>query len=153
MNLAYKNWKENIENEFKEYREANYRLVYRYQTDYDYYLNSPDGVQVGDFCNFHRRGTLHIPEQIYKKYEKLMLDNINIFSGFCKDEFDRIRVWLDYENSFEKSKKIFEYSGGFKVRYEDLTTNQKWVFNQELEAYLKEHEEDIELFKKLDKKF
>ena len=153
MNLAYKNWKENIENEFKEYRDANYRLVYSYQSDYDYYLNNPDWVMVGDFCNFHRRGTLHIPEQIYNKYEKLMLDNINIFSGFCKAEFDRIRVWHDYENSFEKSKKIFEYSGGFKVRFDDLTTNQKWVFNQELEAHLKEHEEDIELFKKLDKNF
>jgi len=150
MNVAYKDWKENIEKEFKEYREANYRLVYRYQSDYEYYSNSPDWVMVGDFCNFHRRGTLHIPEQIYAKYEKSLLDNINIFTGFCKDEFDRIRVWHDYKNSFEKAKKIFEYAGGFKVRYDDLTTNQKWAFKQELEAHIKKHEEDIELFRKLD---
>ena len=149
MNIAYTNWKNDYEAEFEEHRNANYRLIYDYQDGYEYYLNSPDWVMVGDFCNFHRRGTLHIGEQITAKYEALMLNNINIFEGFCEAEFERIRVWHDYDNDFEYAKKIFQYDN-MSVRYDDLTTNQKWTFQECLKRHIAEHEEHIKLFKKWD---
>ena len=151
MNKAYTTWKNNYEAEMKENREKNFRLVYRYQSEYEYYSNSPEWGLIGDFCNFYRIGTLHIADEINARYEKQMLDNINIFTGFCTDEFERIRVWnipYDYDNHMDYAVKIFEYSGGMKVRYDDLTTNQRYVFRKCLEEHLKSHEDDIELLKK-----
>lgn len=139
MNIAYNNWKDNYENEFKEHRENNFKIVYRYQDEYEYYSNSSEWGMIGDFCNFYRIGTLHKGEEITAKYEKLMLNNINIFSGFCEDEFKRIKVW-QYEDPMAQAKKIFEFDN-MEIRYEDLTTNQRWAFRQELDKHLDKFEE------------
>ena len=147
MNVAYTNWKNNYEAEFEEHRQKNYRLIYRYQSEYKKYVNDPEWIQVGDFCNFHRRGTLHIGEQITAKYEKLMLNNINVFKGFCEDEFNRVCVFHDYNNAFESAKKIFGYRN-MKIRYEDLTTNQRWAFKQELNKHLQDHDEEINILRR-----
>lgn len=149
MNASYKNWKENLEAEFEEHRNQNTKLIYRYQDGYDYYVNSPEWVMVGDFCNFVRRSALHKHEEINARYKKELLNNINIFRGFCQDEFERIRVCHRGSNFEEYAKKIFEYSG-MKLRYDDLTTNQRWEFKKELKKYLEANEETIELFKKFE---
>lgn len=149
MNKAYENWKENLEAEFEEHRNKNTKLIYDYQDGYEDYLNNPEWVMVGDFCNFVRRTALNKHEEINARYQKELLNNINIFKGFCQDEFERIRVCHRGSNFEEYAKKIFEYSG-MKLRYDDLTTNQRWEFKKELKKYLEANEETIELFKKFE---
>ena len=148
--MDYKTWKNNYEAEFEAHRKANYRLIYRYQSDYQKYLNDPNWIQVGDFCNFHRVGTLHIGAEITAKYEKLMLENIEVFEGFCLDEFNRIRVYNevcgDDEDFFGNACKIFEYSN-MSVRFDDLSSEQKIVFVSALKSHLDEHEDAINLFR------
>ena len=139
MNMAYNNWKNNYEAEFEEHRKNNFKIVYSYQDDYEYYSNSSEWGMIGDFCNFYRIGTLHKGEKITAKYEELMLNDINIFAGYCKDEFKRIKVW-QYEVPLEQAKKIFEYDN-MSVRFEDLTTNQRWAFKKVLAEHLKEFDE------------
>lgn len=154
--MDYKTWKNNYEAEFEAHRKANYRLIYRYQSEYQKYLNDPDWIQVGDFCNFHRVGTLHIGAEITAKYEKLMLEDATneILKGFCLDEFERIHVYsssLHGETYVGEAKKIFEYSN-MTVRYETLSEIQQLIFVIALGEHLEAHREDIELLESLKKR-
>lgn len=136
MNNAYENWINNKEQEFEEHRKNNFKIVYRYQDEYEYYSNSPEWGLIGDFCNFYRIGTLNKGEEITAKYEELMLNDIEVFAGYCEDEFKRIKVW-QYEDPMTQAKKIFEFDN-MKVRFEDLTENQQLVFKQKVAEHLKE---------------
>ena len=111
---------------------------------------------VGDFCNFVRRTALNDHKIILNKYEKILVSDLEVFKGFCEDEFERIRVWNTFSIhsdetyfDFKRSVKIFEYSN-FKIRYEDLTVEQRKIFTTALDKHIERHSEDIELLKKLE---
>lgn len=149
--MDYKTWKDNYEAEFEAHRKQNYRLIYRYQSEYQKYVDDPDWIQVGDFCNFHRVGTLHIGEEITAKYEKLLIENDDVLKGFCLDEFERIHVYsatLHDETYFDEAKKIFKYDN-MSVRYETLSETQQLIFIVALGEHLEAHREDIQLLEKI----
>lgn len=144
--MDYKTWKTNFENEFKAHRDENTVLIYDYQDGYDYYLNSPDWIMYGDFCNFIRRGTENRGAEITAKYEALLVENLEIFTGFIKDEFKRIHP---LRNIDERLYKIFEYNN-MTITPDDFTPEQTQAFNQAVTEYKEENKENIELIKRHD---
>lgn len=142
--MDYKTWKTNFENEFDEHRKANCRIVYDYQREYNHYLNSPDWIMYGDFCNFIRRGTENRGAEITAKYEALLVENIEIFTGFIKDEFKRLHP---FRNVDETLYKVFEFNN-MAITPEDFTPEQTQAFNQAVEDYKEENKEFIELVSK-----
>lgn len=154
MNEEYKTWKENYEAEFAEHRKENTRLIYRYQSEYDAYVNNPEWVQVGDFCNFVRRTALNKGAEITAKYEAELIANDAIFAGFCLDEFERIHLWKteawkpeDHEDVETEASNIFEYCN-MKTRLETLTPEQESLFRKAITEHLLQHEEDIQTVKR-----
>ena len=145
--MNYETWKKNLENEFAAHREENTRIVYNYQDEYDYYLNSPDWIMYGDFCNFIRVGTENIGAEITAKYEKIMLIEDEIFIGFVTDEFERIGLWKNKDMK-EYAKNIFEFNN-MTVRFEDLTDLQKAFFEDCIKEHAYEHAEDIKIMKEV----
>lgn len=148
--MNYTTWKNGLESEFAVHREQNTKLIYRYQDGYEDYANSSEWVMVGDFCNFVRRSALNDHKIILAKYEAILVSDLEVFKGFCEDEFERINVWsafLHDDTSENYALNIFEYNN-FKVRYEDLSDVQKSAFDSALSRHLEEHGEDITLLKK-----
>lgn len=142
--MDYETWKTNFENEFKAHREANTVIIYDYQDGYDFYLNSPDWIMYGDFCNFIRRGTENKGAEITAKYEALLVENLQIFTGFIKDEFKRVHPLTDID---ETLYKIFEFNN-MAITPEDFTPAQKQAFKQAVNDYKEDNKEIIELVKK-----
>ena len=140
--MNYTTWKKSFENEFEQHRQKNTKIIYSYQTGYDYYLDSPEWIMYGDFCNFIRRGTEHIGPQITAKYENIMIENNNIFQGFIHDEFRRIKPFTEVD---ETLNKVFEYNN-MNITLPELTTEQKRIFNEEKKLFKKEYEDYIKLF-------
>ena len=142
--MDYKTWKTNFENEFDEHRKANCRIVYDYQPEYNHYLNSPDWIMYGDFCNFIRRGTQGKGQEITDKYEALLVENLEIFTGFIKDEFKRVHPLTDVD---ETLYKIFEFNN-MSITPEEFTPEQAQAFKQAVDEYKEENKEFIELLKR-----
>ena len=142
--MDYKTWKTNFENEFKAHREGNTVIIYDYQDGYDFYLNSPDWIMYGDFCNFIRRGTENKGAEITAKYEEILVNNLEVFTGFIKDEFKRLHPLTDID---ETLYKVFEFNN-MAITPEDFTPEQTQAFNQAVEDYKEENSEIIELVRK-----
>lgn len=146
--MDYKTWKTNFENEFDEHRKANCRIVYSYEDDYDYYRNSPDWIMYGDFCNFIRRGTENIGQEITDKYEALLVENLEIFTGFIKDEFKRVHP---LRNIDENLSQVFQYSN-MSITPDDFTPEQTQAFNQAVAEYKEANKKYIDFVKREDEK-
>lgn len=149
--MDYNTWKNGLEGEFAVHRELNTKLIYSYQDGYDYYRDSDEWVMVGDFCNFVRRSALNDHEVILAKYESILVSDLDVFKGFCEEEFERIKVWsacLHDEASEDYALNIFKFNN-FEVRYGDLSDEQKCVFDCALESHLESHSEDILLLEGL----
>ena len=129
--MDYKTWKNNYENEFKAHRDENTRIVYDYQSDYDYYLNSNDWVMVGDFCNFVRAGTENKGAEITAKYEAILVQDLEVFTGFIKDEFKRVHPLTDID---ETLSQVFQYRN-MAITPDDFTPAQTQAFNQAVTEY------------------
>ena len=142
--MDYKTWKANYENEFKAHREANTVIIYDYQDGYNFYLNSPDWIMYGDFCNFIRRGTENKGAEITAKYEEILVNNLEVFTGFIKDEFKRLHPLTDID---ETLYKVFEFNN-MAITPEDFTPEQTQAFNQAVGDYKEENKEIIELVRK-----
>ena len=142
--MDYKTWKTNFENEFDEHRKANCRIVYDYQSEYNHYLNSPDWIMYGDFCNFIRRGTENRGAEITAKYEALLVENLEIFTGFIKDEFKRLHPFTEVD---ETLYKVFEFNN-MALTPEDFTPEQSQAFKQAVSEYKEENKKYIDLVSK-----
>lgn len=142
--MDYETWKTNFENEFDEHRKANCRIVYDYQTEYNHYLNSPDWIMYGDFCNFIRRGTENRGAEITAKYEALLVENLEIFTGFIKDEFKRLHPLTEVD---ETLYKVFEFNN-MALTPEDFTPEQQARFTQAITEYKEENKKYIDLVSK-----
>ena len=139
--MDYKTWKTQYENEFDEHRKANCRLVYDYQPEYSHYRNSPDWIMYGDFCNFIRRGAENRGQEITAKYEAILVQDIEVFTGFVKDEFNRIHPLTDIDESLSQ---IFQYRN-MKITPADFTPEQQAVFTQAVEEYKEANKKYIEM--------
>ena len=142
MHMDYKTWKTNFENEFEQHRKQNTKIIYDYQTGYDYYLNSPEWIMYGDFCNFIRKGTENKGPEITAKYETLLNENIEIFNGFIRDEFKRVHPFTEVDKTLNQ---IFQFNN-MKLTPETFTPEQTQVFNKAVTDYKEEHKEFIEIF-------
>lgn len=139
--MDYKTWKENYENEFKAHRKANCRIVYDYQREYNDYLNSPDWIMYGDFCNFIRRGTENKGAEITAKYEEILVNDLEVFTGFVKDEFKRVHPLKDID---ETLSQVFQYRN-MAITPDDFTPEQTQAFNQAVEDYKEENKKYIDI--------
>lgn len=144
--MDYKTWKTNFENEFDEHRKNNCRIVYDYQREYDHYRNSPDWIMYGDFCNFIRAGTENKGAEITAKYEALLVENLEIFTGFIKDEFKRVHPLREVD---ETLYKIFEFNN-MAITPDDFTPEQSQAFTEAVNEYKKANKKYIDLVKKHD---
>ena len=142
--MDYKTWKQNFENEFEEHRNKNTVLIYDYQDGYDFYLNSPDWVMYGDFCNFVRAGTENRGAEITAKYEAILVENLEVFTGFVKDEFKRVHPLTEVD---ETLSQIFQFNN-MAITPDDFTPEQREAFNQAVAEYKEENKEYIELLRK-----
>lgn len=143
--MDYKTWKNNLENEFKAHREENTVIIYDYQDDYEFYLNSPDWIMYGDFCNFIRRGTENKGAEITAKYEEILVNNLEVFTGFIKDEFKRLHP---FRNIDETLYKVFEFNN-MTITPEDFTPEQNQAFNQAVTEYKEENKKIIDMVSNL----
>lgn len=139
--MDYKTWKTQYETEFDEHRKANCRIVYDYQPEYNEYLNSPEWIMYGDFCNFIRRGTQNRGKEITAKYEALLVENLEVFTGFVKDEFKRVHPLRDID---ETLSKIFQYRN-MSITPDDFTPEQTQAFNQAVTEYKEANKKYIEM--------
>ena len=142
--MDYKTWKTQYETEFDEHRKANCRIVYSYQSEYEYYSNSPDWIMYGDFCNFIRVGTENKGKEITAKYEALLVENLEVFTGFVKDELKRVHP---LENIDKTATELFSYRN-MSITPEDFTPAQTQAFNQAVNEYKEENKKYIELVRK-----
>lgn len=139
--MDYKTWKNNFENEFKAHRDENTRIIYDYETGYDFYLNSPDWIMYGDFCNFVRAGTENKGQEITNKYEALLVENIEVFTGFVRDEIKRVHPLRDID---ETLSQIFQFNN-MSLTPDDFTPAQTQAFNQAVEDYKEENKKYIDM--------
>ena len=139
--MDYKTWKTQYETEFDEHRKANCRIVYDYQPEYKEYLNSQDWVMYGDFCNFIRKGTENRGAEITAKYEALLVENLEVFTGFIKDEFNRVHPLRDID---ETLSQVFQYRN-MAITPDDFTPEQTQAFNQAVEDYKEANKKYIEM--------
>lgn len=139
--MDYKTWKTQYENEFKAHRDENTRIVYDYQPEYNHYLNSPDWIMYGDFCNFVRAGTENKGAEITAKYEALLVENLEVFTGFIKDEFKRVHPLKDID---ETLSKVFQYRN-MAITPADFTPAQTQAFNQAVTEYKEENKKYIDI--------
>ena len=141
--MDYQTWKKSFEDEFEEHRQKNTRLIYSYQPGYDYYNESPEWVMYGDFCDFIRKGTEHIGPQITDKYAKILIADNEILKGFLRDEFRRIKPFTLVDETLDQ---VFEYNN-MNIKLEELTQEQKRIFDEEKRLFKKEFGKYIELLK------
>lgn len=142
--MNYKTWKENYENEFAEHRENNIRWVYSYEREYQHYLNSNEWIMYGDSCCFIRAGTENKGKEITSKYEKILVNNDEVFRGFIKDEFKRLHPVHDID---EKLLKVFDYRN-MSLTPANFTEEQSRIFAEEIENYKEENKENIALWER-----
>ena len=139
--MDYKTWKANYENEFKAHREQNTVLIYDYQDGYDFYLNSPDWIMYGDFCNFVRAGTENKGKEITAKYEALLTENLQVFTGFVKDELQRVHPLTDID---ETASNLFTYRN-MSITPATFTPEQTQAFNQAVTEYKEANKKYIDM--------
>lgn len=139
--MDYKTWKNNFENEFKAHRDENTVIIYDYQDGYEFYLNSPDWIMYGDFCNFVRAGTENRGKEITAKYEAILVQNLEVFTGFIKDEFNRVHPLRDID---ETLSQVFQYRN-MAITPEDFTPEQTQAFTQAVEDYKEANKKYIEM--------
>lgn len=149
--MKFETWKKGLESEFAVHRELNTKLIYSYQDGYDDYVNSSEWVMVGDFCNFVKKSALNDHEVILAKYEEILVSDLEVFKGFCEEEFERIKVWSAFlrdESCEDYALNIFKFNN-FKVRYDDLSDEQRSVFDSALSRHFDVHSDDMELWGRL----
>ena len=139
--MDYKTWKNNFENEFKAHRDENTVIIYDYQDGYEFYLNSPDWIMYGDFCNFVRAGTENRGKEITAKYEAILVQDLEVFTGFIKDEFNRVHPLRDID---ETLSQVFQYRN-MAITPEDFTPEQTQAFTQAVEDYKEANKKYIEM--------
>jgi hypothetical protein len=147
--MNYETWKSNYETEFAEYRKNNYFIAY-YDFEVERELKRLNAtidefVTVGDFCNYHRKSTLNIPDEINAKYGALFVDGIKddeFFKAFLVDEFERIRPVTDVDATLSN---VFKYRN-LPVAVADLDENQLTVFNDAVAEYKVKNAKYIAMF-------
>ena len=146
--MNYETWKSNYETEFAEYRKNNYFIAY-YDFEVERELKRLNAtidefVTVGDFCNYHRKSTLNIPDEINAKYQNLFLDGINdaeFLKDFVIGELERIRAYRDVDAA---ATKIFKYRN-LPISVADFNDNQLAVFNGAVAEYKEKYAAEIKL--------
>lgn len=141
--MDYQTWKKSFEDEFEEHRQKNTKLIYSYQPEYEYYRDSPEWIMYGDFCDFIRKGTEHIGPSITEKYTKILIANNEIFQGFLHDEFRRIKPFTEVDETLDQ---VFEFNN-MNIKLDELTQEQKIIFDEEKRLFKKEFGKYIELLK------
>ena len=147
--MNYNTWKSNYETEFAEYRKNNYFIAY-YDFEVERELKRLNAtidefVNVGDYCNYHRKSTLNVPDEINAKYQNLFLDGINdetFLKEFVIGELERIRAFRDIDSA---ATKIFKYRN-LPVTVDDFDENQLAVFNDAVAEYKEKYADEIKLF-------
>lgn len=138
--MDYNEWKINYKNELNEYRENNVKIIYDYQEGYDYYLNSPEWILYGDFNCFVRNGSEELPNEITEKYERLLIENINLFESFINDEINRLHPLFNVDNTLNQ---IFMFNGFKNLTIDNLTEEQLVIFKNAKDKYKNDNKEMI----------
>lgn len=146
--MNYNSWKSNYETEFAEYRKNNYFIAY-YDFEVERELKRLNAtidefVTVGDFCNYHRKSTLHVPDEINAKYQNLFLDGINnetFLKEFVIGELERIRAYRDVDAA---ATKIFKYRN-LPITVADFNATQLKVFNDAVAEYKEKYADEIKI--------
>ena len=148
--MNYENWKKEYQKEVKTHLKENYRICYPYEKDYQKYTRSNGWVMVGTTAEFFRVGTSGKTEEITKKYDKILKEDINIFKGKAKDELERINPLSDDD---EVLNNVLNYSNFKSLNYANLTGEQKEAYEQIKKDYIIKNRKYIDIKKDVDKRF
>lgn len=140
--MDYKTWKNDYEAEMDKYRTENVVEIYDKTEQRKFRRENPNYDNVGLFSIFVKKDAIGKDKEILAKYENLLLNNIEAFTGFVANEFERIKPFKDVD---ERLSKIFQYQN-MEVRVEDLSEEQKAIFDKAVEDYKEKYSDLIERF-------
>ena len=140
--MDYKTWKNEYEAEMDKYRTENVVEIYDKTEQRKFRRENPNYDNVGLFSIFVKKDAIGKDKEILAKYENLLLNNIEAFTGFVTNEFERIKPVTDID---ERLSNIFKYQN-MEVRVEDLSEEQKAIFDKAVEDYKEKYSDLIERF-------